>query len=136
MKKVSVTKTTENLHQIACKNFKIGDKVKVLFRVPPRAQGWNNVWTPEMDKAIGKILTVVDIDFTSGITLRNKDIYCDFSYPSFCLEKVVEPTQVEVKLNSKYTAIVTKTRIKVGCQTFPVSKIKELTDALNSLTTK
>ncbi len=43
------------------------------------------------------------------------------------------PTTAEVKLNSQYTAVVSKTEIKVGCQTFPVSILKELQSAVDKL---
>jgi hypothetical protein len=43
------------------------------------------------------------------------------------------PTQVTVKLNDKYSAVVTNQTITVGCQTFPVSIVEELTKAINSL---
>lgn len=43
------------------------------------------------------------------------------------------PDEIEVKLNDTYTAKVTKDSIKVGCQTFPVSILKELNEALKNL---
>ena len=43
------------------------------------------------------------------------------------------PQECKVKLNSDYTATVTKETIKVGCQTFPVSILKDLQKALESL---
>lgn len=39
----------------------------------------------------------------------------------------------EVVLNDKYTAVVYKTRVVVGCQEFPISKLQELVDAYKSL---
>lgn len=38
-----------------------------------------------------------------------------------------------VKLNDSYQATVSKTEIKVGCQTFPVSVLKELMKAVEEL---
>lgn len=39
----------------------------------------------------------------------------------------------EVKLNSQYTALVSKEEIKVGCQTFPLSIVQELATAIKEL---
>jgi len=44
-----------------------------------------------------------------------------------------KPTEYDVKLNSEYTAKVTKDTIEVGCQTFPVSILKDLREAHNKL---
>jgi hypothetical protein len=46
---------------------------------------------------------------------------------------VAQPKSINVQLNSEYVATVTKTEIKVGCQTFPVSIIKDLSRAYNDL---
>jgi hypothetical protein len=46
---------------------------------------------------------------------------------------VAQPKSIKVQLNSEYVATVTKTEIKVGCQTFPVSIIKDLSRAYNDL---
>ncbi len=45
----------------------------------------------------------------------------------------VKPTNVEVKLNDEYTAVVTKDTIVVGCQTFPISALTALNEAVNKL---
>lgn len=44
------------------------------------------------------------------------------------------PKSAKVKLNENHAAIVTKDSIKVGCQTFPVSIIQDLADALVKVT--
>lgn len=44
-----------------------------------------------------------------------------------------KPTMVEVKLNDKHSALVTKNDITVGCQTFPITILIELNMALKSL---
>lgn len=38
--------------------------------------------------------------------------------------------EIEIKLNDEYTAIISKDNVKVGCQTFPLSVIQELYNAL------
>lgn len=40
---------------------------------------------------------------------------------------------MEVKLNSEYTAIVSKKEIKVGCQTFPIDILDKLCEARDSV---
>lgn len=52
----------------------------------------------------------------------------DFNFP-YDATKHVEFIQIKVKLNDKYTAIVSKDIITVGCQTFPTSILKELNEA-------
>jgi len=43
------------------------------------------------------------------------------------------PSETKVVLNSSHTAIVTKDTITVGCQVFPIEKIREIIDAHNKL---
>ena len=43
------------------------------------------------------------------------------------------PEFYELKLNASYTAIVTKETIKVGCQTFPITILKQLQELHNKL---
>lgn len=44
-----------------------------------------------------------------------------------------KPASVEIKLNSKYSAIVSKDKIKVGCQEFDISILDKLVGAHKSL---
>jgi hypothetical protein len=44
-----------------------------------------------------------------------------------------KPREVIVKLNKSYDAIITKDEIKVGCQTFPITVLKEMQEALDGL---
>lgn len=46
---------------------------------------------------------------------------------------VLAPSSKTVKLNGKYEAEVYQDKIVVGCQTFPITILKELDDALKSL---
>jgi hypothetical protein len=48
-------------------------------------------------------------------------------------DAVEPPISKTVKLNDTYNAVVTKTEVKVGCQTFPINKIRELIEANESL---
>ena len=57
-------------------------------------------------------------------------------YKQVTLAQLVEmltPEEIKVELNSEYTAIVTKEGVKVGCQSFPTSKIRELAKALDEV---
>lgn len=45
-----------------------------------------------------------------------------------------QPTTIEVKLNSEYTAVVSKDGLKVGCQTFNLSVIDDLAKAKKEVT--
>ncbi len=47
--------------------------------------------------------------------------------------KKLDNTEALVILNKEYTAVVTATDIKVGCQTFPISIIKDLQAALDKV---
>lgn len=49
------------------------------------------------------------------------------------ISKPPKPNSVEVKLNDKYSAVVTKGTITVGCQIFSADILKELTTAHASL---
>lgn len=41
--------------------------------------------------------------------------------------------QIEIKLNDEYTAVVNKNFVQVGCQTFPLEKIEEVYEAIQTL---
>ena len=43
------------------------------------------------------------------------------------------PTSYEIKLNDSYIALVTKDKIKVGCQEFSIKVLKELNEAVSKL---
>lgn len=49
------------------------------------------------------------------------------------LSVMLSPTEIRVKLNAKYDAIVARDGITVGCQTFPVTILNDLKKALDSL---
>jgi hypothetical protein len=61
-----------------------------------------------------------------GLSVRDKD--------RAALEKYFpEKHSIEIQLNDSYTAVVSKDTVKVGCQEFPVSKLKELLEAHSSI---
>ena len=118
--------TLENLW-VKQVGLKVGDYVKVLFKVPSYAQGWDNSFTSQMEVWVGKTLKVENLNTNNmGITLGEPGSISTQGFPYFCLEKVEKPVQ-KVKLNEQYTAeVISKTMVKVGCQEIPVSAIKKL----------
>jgi hypothetical protein len=107
-------------------NFQPGERVKVAFKVPSRAGGWKNDWVDRtMDGAIGKGFSV-DCVKDQGVRLS---YHHQLRFPWFCLERV-GPEPVEVELNDTWTAeVLSKTEVKVGCQTFTVKAIRDLEEA-------
>jgi len=79
-----MTVQEQYLKEQEASGLKVGDKVKVLFKVSDRARGWRNSWVPEMDEAIGKIFTIDNFHGAVGIYLKE----CFHLFPFFCLEKV------------------------------------------------
>ena len=53
--------------------------------------------------------------------------------PFECCNIPVKPTEITVKLNDSYNAIVSKDTVKVGCKTFKMDVIHEIVEANKSL---
>lgn len=71
-------------------NFKVGDKVKVIRRSIPGEIFWN----PLMNKAIGKIYTVLGISNLGNLRLDTElDTRYNYLYPPLSVEKVVIKNQ-------------------------------------------
>ena len=68
--------------------------------------------------------------------IRNDTDINKLSLDEFILKMMglSKPSSIGVKLNESYTATVTKDSIKVGCQTFPHSIIKEIQKAIKEIT--
>lgn len=60
-----------------------GDTVKVLRIAKNEENGWGTGWVPNMDKSIGKILTVEEDRQLKGFRLSD-----GYSYPFFVLELI------------------------------------------------
>ena len=61
--------------------------------------------------------------------------YADYIWPQDAtkiIELISSKHEVTVKLNDSHDAIVTKDKIKVGCQTFSIDIIDKLVEARNS----
>jgi hypothetical protein len=74
----------------------------------------------------GTINIATLIKLKLGLSVLDKD--------RAALEKYFpEKHSIEIQLNDSYTAVVSKDTVKVGCQEFPVSKLKELIEAHSSI---
>lgn len=63
---------------------KVGDTVKVLFKVPSNHRGWGNIWTHRMDVFVGGIYEIEALCGEGGITLSAGG----YNFPFYCLEPV------------------------------------------------
>lgn len=76
--------------------------------------------------------TIIDIDrkVFSGNTREYKE-HTTITFDEFLSLK--KDVNIEIKLNDEYTAIVSKDNVKVGCQTFPLSVITKLYNAVEKM---
>lgn len=73
--------------------FKVGDKVKVV-RKSIRGQGQEVYWNHFMDKAIGKVYTVLEISGGGNLRLNTEsDTFYNYLYPPKGVEKVIIKNQ-------------------------------------------
>lgn len=78
--------------------FKRGDRVRVMKPVF-EAAGWENVWVPRMNAAVGKVF-IVEGDYEElGIELFSPEDSsdevqdaCDYRYPPGCMLKLASAT--------------------------------------------
>lgn len=106
-------------------DLKVGDTVRITHKVPSNSLDWDNCWDKGMDKYIGEEHTVVSIHAKVGVQLG-----IGYKFPAHCLEKVER--KIEFRLNSNYTAVLTKDKVTVGCQEFHIDTIKKLVIAYNT----
>jgi hypothetical protein len=109
----------------------VGDMVRITKKATGHTKGWSNSWTPQMTRAIGKFGKVTHIQGASGINVTVEG--CDnYGYPYWVLSKKEIDTvfPVDVKLNDSYTATISESGVKVGCQTFTFKKVADLADAV------
>ena len=75
---------------IADNDVKKGDKVRIARKANSLEDGWQSLWNPDMDEAVGKVGTVSHISANfreCGIEVYVLDVG-EFLYPYFVLEKV------------------------------------------------
>lgn len=107
---------------IKAMDLKVGDTVCVTHKVPSRSLDWDNDWDRGMDNYIGEKYTVESIHVKMGVQLG-----IGYKFPAHCLEKVER--KIVFRLNSDYTAVLTKDKVTVGCQEFHIDTIKKLVTA-------
>ncbi|MCK5015710.1 MAG: hypothetical protein KAS32_01450 [Candidatus Peribacteraceae bacterium] len=73
-------------HPTACKYLVEGMRVKILKQADDRESGWKNIWVDMMDKHVGSVFTIEDIEKAGGISFE--EIGCQF--PAFCLQ-IIKP---------------------------------------------
>ena len=81
----------KSLHQVALDHLNLdpGDRVRVLFKTPDYAGGWDNEWAPSMNNTIGGTYTVrALLDDDTGVQLNTSECRLNYRYPAFCLELV------------------------------------------------
>jgi hypothetical protein len=121
------TKKKKSLHELAYDNLdvNVGDRVKVLFKVPSCSQGWETVWRDDaMDEQVGQILKVEKLNARTGVKLSD-----GFSYPAFALQKV-ESSIITVALNEAHLkALVYEDKIVIGGQSVNKVQVMELLSA-------
>lgn len=77
------------------RNFKSGDKVRVLRCAGSYEKGWQDSWVDRMDLCVGKTLTVYSIS-DGGVRCKCDNIsggWSTYNFPHFVLEKLSEPLQ-------------------------------------------
>ena len=97
---------------------KVWDKVKILKKVKSGENGWETVWSYEMDSWVNKIGVIIGEDYGAGfkVFLEEEDDWWYFPY--FVLEKVednetpkhVEPVKQEEKKITFYSVFTTQAR--------------------------
>lgn len=90
-------------HQEALKRLKLelGDTVKVIEKAESNTRGWSNSWSSEMDYAIGKTGTVINIHTDAlGVSLLIPNIEFEYNYPAFVLEKVIKESKPSTTTSS------------------------------------
>ena len=113
-------------HQ-ALSGIAVGDRVKVLRSAVSFSGGWTNSWTPIMDKAVGQIGKVVDVnDNEISVSFECHDIA--YGYPFFVLEKV--PEKVSIGMNRGNTAEITPEGVYLGGQKYSFGNIERLAEAV------
>lgn len=70
--------------------FNVGDKVKITKKAKSHENGWGDSWVSLMDRAVGKIGTVVSdcSVYPHSVEVEIPGITTRFFYPDFVLEKI------------------------------------------------
>lgn len=93
-------------HDELCKQFKVGDTVKIVRKVEDNYKGWKNNWAYDMSRNLEKVSTIKSIS-SRGIYLYN----LAYGYPAHSLELV---SSVEETTNDDPDIIFENPLIKKG----------------------
>ncbi len=95
--------------------FKVGEKVRIKRKSYGRHEnGWQNSWISDMDKYVGKVVTISEIHSlreSSSIDYQSSGISfneCACGFPYFILEKIDKPIITPIS----------KREFKIGNETF------------------
>ena len=83
---ISEEDTQKYEQQHKASGIKMGDTVEILSKAQTAELGWNNSWVPEMDKMVGKTVTITQDCGKHGFEIA-EDGKC---YPYFVMQKVIQ----------------------------------------------
>lgn len=72
-------------HAEALAELNVGDHVLVERKCPSDSDGWDNVWIPDMDEAIGQICEITRLCGSSGVELSTSP---SLWFPAHCLTRL------------------------------------------------
>lgn len=128
MKKMSI-------HERAARKLKFGQYVRVVRRAKDGKDGWRNSWISKMDKYIGRVYKIDDINEVTGVRLRTEDGHV-FYFPAHVLkiEKSTQWAPIVFDLSGNYNLMVHKTgHITVGCQTIKPAMTRKIIKAFEAV---
>lgn len=68
--------------------FKTGDIVRITRKATSYEDGWDDVWTPEMDMLVRRIGEIIFIDDSIKVRFNDGATMPSYNFPYFILEKV------------------------------------------------
>lgn len=73
----------------------VGDRVRVIRKAKTHESGWRNSWVSPMDDTVGKIGTVIEVGYDTGIKIKFSRISSTYGYPYFVLQKISSDVRVK-----------------------------------------
>lgn len=105
-------------------DLRIGNKVMVNATAKSQQFGWGSTWHDRLDKFVGRVSTVEDID-KFGILLNYEDSIYYFPYFVIELVNYEFPAPIDLPSN-EYNVKFTESGIEVGCQKIPYNLLKTI----------
>ena len=91
---------------------KVGDSVRVVRKAEDREMGWSDIWSGHMDDFVDRTYKITGDAASYGWELDNK-----WSFPTFVLQKVDEPTKKEeVKYVPEEILVKENSVVVNGCE--------------------